>query len=218
MATDFCLVTHATQRHLYKFAANRFGNAFDNRGFTNAGRASKTKDGAFHVLLHAKNGKVLNDSLLDQFQTVVILFKHAAGTLEIQIILRHLTPGKIKDPFHIGAAYADFRRPGRHAAQTIQLFLRLLTRLVIQRRFGKPLAQFLYIRSLFIAQLRLNRLDLLAKIVILLIFLNLALDACLNLLFNISQLCFTQQDSTQHLKPFLKLYLFQNGLAVFQLG
>ena len=218
VAANLGLVPHAAQRHLHKFAPHGLRHRPDDGGFTHAGRADEAQDRALHVLLHAQHGQILDDALLHLFQSVVILIQNAPGPLQIQIIRGGLAPGQVEDPLHVGAADADLRRAGSHVGQAFQLFFSLLPGFIVQGRFFQLLAKLLHIGAVLVAQLSLNGLDLLPQVIILLVALDLLLDAGLHLLFHVSQLRLPQQDAAECLQPVPGLELFQNGLTVFQTG
>ena len=211
-------VPHTAQRHLDEFPADSLRHRPDDRGLAHARRADKAQNRAFHVLLHAQHGQIFDDALLDLFQPVMILIQNPPGPLQIQIVRGGLAPGQIQDPFHIGAADADLRRAGSHVGQAFQLFFRLLPGFVVQGRFFQLFPKFFHIGAVLVAQLGLNSLDLLPQVIILLVALNLLLDAGLHLLFHVGQLCFPQKDAAERFQPFPGLELFQNGLPVFQTG
>ena len=218
MAADLGFVAHAAQRHLHELPSHCLGNRPHDGRLAHARRAREAQDGALHIVFHAQHRQVLDDALLHLFQPVVVFLQHAARAFEVQVVRRGLAPGQVENPLHIRTAHADFRRAGGHAAEPLQLLLGLLARLIIERGLFQALAQVLHIGSVLVAKLGLNGLDLLAQVIVLLVFLNLLLDAGLHLLLHIGQLGFTHQNAAEGFQPVLHLQLFQNGLTVLQSG
>ena len=217
MSADFRLVTHAAQRHLHKLSANRFGNRAHHTGFTDARRADKAQDRPFHILFDTQNGKILDDSFLHFLQTVMIPIQNTARMFQIQMIFCHFSPRQIENPFHIGLAHRNFRCARRHTGNTVQLALRFLAGFVVQRRGCQLFAHFLYVVLFLVAQFRLDRLNLFAQVIILLVFLNLLFYTRLYVLFQFGQPCFPRKNPAKGFQPFLHIQFLQNRLPILQL-
>ena len=201
VTADLCFIPHAAQRHLHKLTPHCLGNGTNDRGLTHAGRARKAKDGALHVLLHAQHGKVFDDALLDLFHAIVILIQHLAGTLQIQLILGGFLPGQIQDPLDIGTGHVDLRDSRRHLGETVDFLLGLLAGFLIQRSLGQTLPEFFNLGAVLVAQFGLDGFDLLTQVVVLLVLLDLGLDAALHLLFHTSKLDLPQHDGADRFQP-----------------
>ena len=218
VAADFRFIPHAAQGHLHKLAPHRLGDSPDDGGFAHAGRAHKAKDWALHVLLHAQNGQVFDNALLDLFQPVVILGQHPPGPLEVKVVGSGFSPGQVKNPFNIGAADVHLRGAGSHAGQALQLLLALLPGLFVEGRFFHAIPQIVGFHGFAVAQLSLDSLHLLPQIIILLILLNLLLDTGLHLFFHPGQLGFPGQDAAQGFQTALDVQFLQNALAILHTG
>ena len=207
VAADLGLVPHAAQAHLHELAAHGLGDALHDAGFAHAGRAHEAQDGALqHAVLgvpflHAAHGQVFDHPLLHLFHGVVILVQDAAGALEVQVVRGQLAPGQVQNPFHIGAADADFRRAGGHAGKPVQFLVGLFPGLVVHGRVGNLFAQVLHIGFVLVAQFFLDGLDLLPQIIVLLVFVDLLFQPALHLLFDARQLGFPDEDFAQLFQP-----------------
>ena len=218
MAANLRLVAHAAQRHLNKLAPERAGDALGDGRFAHARRADEAEHRPLHVVFDAAYGQIFDDALLHLVQPVVILGQNPARTLEIEVIRRGLAPRQIEQPFDIGSADPDFRASGRHAAQAFQFAVRLIARLVVHRRLGQPFAQILNVRRVLVAQLGLNRLDLLPQEIILLILLNLLADARLNLLLHARQFGFAHEQRADGFQPRQLVKFLEHLLTILDLA
>ena len=82
----------------------------------------------------------------------------------------------------------------------------------------QALAQVLHIVCLAVAQLRLNRPDLFAQVIILLVFFDLLPHALLHLFFNRGQLRLAGQDGAQRLQPVPDVAQLKDSLPVRRCG
>ena len=144
----------------------------------------------------------------------MILCQYLPCPLQIQIVRGGFAPGKVKNPLDVRTAHADFRRTGRHAAQPFNFLGALLLSLFVEGRILHAGFQFIHIRGLSVAKLSLNGLDLFPQVVILLVLLNLLLNASLYLLFYAHKLRFPCQNAAQFLQASLQVQCFQHLHAV----
>ena len=144
----------------------------------------------------------------------MILCQHLSCPLQIQIVRGGFAPGQVKNPLDVRTAYADFRRTGRHAAQPFNLLGTLLLGLLVEGRILHAGFQFIHIRGLGVAKFGLNGLDLFTQVVILLVLLNLLLNASLYLLFYAHKLRFPCQNAAQFLQASLQVQCFQHLHAI----
>ena len=87
MSTDLRLIMNSTQSNSYIFSSKSPCNRLSETCLTHTRRAVKTKDRRLHVALEFENRKILNDSLLDLFKTIMILIKDLLSILQIKIII-----------------------------------------------------------------------------------------------------------------------------------
>ncbi len=131
----------------------------------------------------------------------MIIVKRSAGTVELQIVLGILVPGQIKQPVQIVFRHRAFRCPGLHAAEAVNLLLRLFLRFGVERRFLQALAVVVDILFFFLAELLLDHPHLLAQIVILLILIHLHADPQLHHALKAREARFLQKGYRQGLQP-----------------
>ena len=217
MTADFRLVAHAAERHLHELPPNCLGDCANDGCFAHAGRADEAQNRAAHILLELEHRQIFDNALLDLLQPVMILRQHLPRALQIQIVGRLLAPRQVENPLDIRPGHADFRCAGRHPGQALQLLVHALTCFVVQRRILGAFAKLLHIRRVGIAQFGLDGLHMLAQIIILLIFVNLFLDALLHLLFHAGQFNFAAQNGAEAFQTALNIEFFQNLLAILQL-
>ena len=61
------------------------GDGFAQRGFADAGWTREAEDGAFHVGLELAYREVLEDSLLDLFEVVVVFVEYFLGRFDLEL-------------------------------------------------------------------------------------------------------------------------------------
>ena len=147
------------------------------------GGPGQAEDRSFHVLLELTDGQVFEDPLLDLLQVEVIVVQHFAGPAEFEAVAAGLAPGQDRQPVEIGADDRVLRRAGVHSREPLELAFGLAQD--FPRRIGllDPLPHFgdLGVFTLALAELLLDRLELLAKEVVALGFGQLAADLFLDL-------------------------------------
>ena len=128
----------------------------------------------------------------------MILFENGLGVLQIQLVVRSLVPGQLRYPLEVSANHLRFHRFATGALQSSQLALYFLPRFLWQLKLRQLIAKFRdLLARIVVAELLLNRLELLAEIHLALTLTQLLLDLRLDVF-----LCFQQTD--------LPLYVHQN--------
>ena len=87
MSTDLRLIMNSTQGNAHILTSECASNRLSEACLTHTRRAVKTKDRRLHVALEFENRKILDDSLLDLFKTIMILIKDLLSILQIKIII-----------------------------------------------------------------------------------------------------------------------------------
>ena len=184
VAADLGLVVHAAQADADELAAQRLGDALAQRGLAGAGRPGEAEDRALHVLLQLADRQVLEDPLLDLLQVVVVGVEDLAGPAEVEPVAAGLAPGQDRQPVEVGPDDRVFRRAGVHRRRAARA--RAPPR--SEPRCGglgllDPLPQLadLGVLALALAQLLLDRLELLAEEMVALGLGQLAADLLLDL-------------------------------------
>ena len=72
MATNLSFITNTTKRQSHEFTIQSLCDGATKRGLTDSWRSNQTKNRTLHVLLQLQNGKVLQYSRLDLFQSEVV--------------------------------------------------------------------------------------------------------------------------------------------------
>ena len=153
------------------------------RGLADAGRTDEAEDRAAGVGLELAHREELEDPVLDLLDVVVVLVEHLARVLEVEVVLGRLVPGQRDDPLEVGADHAVLGRRGRQALEPRELAVGLLAHLLGKLGRVELLAQLvdLGLHLVGLAELLLDRLELLAQEVLALALVELGLDLRLDL-------------------------------------
>ena len=101
---------HTAQCDTDVFPAYCLGDGLSEAGLSYSRRAVEAENRGFHVAPEFQDGKVLDDSLLDFFQSVMVLVQNLLGVLEVKVILGHVVPWKVQHEFHVVVLDAVVRR------------------------------------------------------------------------------------------------------------
>ncbi len=104
------LVVHAAQGYPYIFAPERASDALAKGGFTYSGRAPQAQDGRLHVALELEDRKVFDDTVFHLVQTKVVLVQHLLRMLQVQVVVRQLSPGQVQHELDVRILDAVVRR------------------------------------------------------------------------------------------------------------
>ena len=171
MAADLRLVVHTTERSARKLAAHGACDRLTQRGLADAGRPDEAQDrlaaavGRAPLLLQPPHREVLDDALLHLVQVVVVRVEDLARLLDVDLAAGGGVPGQRHDELQIRADDRRLRRRRGDALQARDLAVRLALRLGRQACLLDSLAQLAQLRvfRIKLAQLALDRLELLAQ-------------------------------------------------------
>ncbi len=147
------------------------------------GRPHEAEDRRARVGLQLAHGEELEDAVLHQVDVVVVAVEVLASLLEVERVLAETGPRKRGEPLEVGPDHAVLHRLRRQPLEALQLPLGDLAGVLGQGGLLKLLAQVvgLGLRLVDLAELLLDRLELLAQPVLALttvhLRLNLGLDA-----------------------------------------
>ncbi len=216
MPADLGLVAHAAQREAEELAPHRFGDAAPQRGLAHAGRARQAQDGPAVVGLQLAHGQVLDDALLDVVQAEMVALEDLLGALQVQDVVRTVRPREVQQPIDVGLAYRVFAGARRHARQAVVLAVRGGQHLLGQFGLVDALAQLVqFDRALVgVAQLALDGLQLLPQVVLALVLVDGLAHARLQLLSQLQDVEFADDQLRQHLQALARRALLEHGLLL----
>ena len=147
------------------------------------GRAGEAEDRPLHVLLELADGQVFEDPLLDLLQVVVVGVEDLAGPAEVEPVAARLRPGEDGEPVEVGPDDRVLGRAGVHPGEPVDLALGLGQDLGGGLGLLELLPELvqLGVVRLALAELVLDRLDLLAEEVVALGLGDLRADLLLDL-------------------------------------
>ena len=97
MTTDLSLVMHPTEGDTHILTAKALCYATPEGGLTYPWRAIEAEDGGLHVALELQYRQVLEDTLLDAVEAIVLTVKDLLRPLEVEVILTEDTPRQLED-------------------------------------------------------------------------------------------------------------------------
>ena len=178
VAADLGLVVDAAEAHPHELAAHRPGDALAERRLADAGRPDEGEDRAADLVGEGAHGEVLEDPLLDLLEAVVVLVEDPGGFLDVELVVGRDVPGQADQPVDVGPDDADLGRGGRDPAHPVDFLDRAGLDLVGHAGGLDLVAQLvdLGLLRVVLAQLALDRLELLAQDVLALGLVHLGLD------------------------------------------
>ena len=146
---------------------------------------------------------MLQETILDLAEPPVILVEHRAGAGQVDVVLRLLLPGQRDEPLEIRPRHRVLRGRLGHLREPVQLAHRLAVRLLRHARRLDLLAQLGQLLAALVAfaQLLLDRLQLLAQVVLPLRLGHLALDLRVDLRPELEDLRLLRERLDQRLQP-----------------
>jgi hypothetical protein len=185
MAANFGLVPHAAHRDAIELAADRRRDGLAERRLAGARGTDEAEYGAMRVAAaQLAHREVLDDALLRLIQPVVVLVERLLDLLQVDLLDRVLVPRQREDPVEVRADHLVLARCRRELAHALRLAPRLLHRALGQAGFlelAQRLHRFLLAR-IRLAQLGLDRAQLLAQVELALVLLDLHLGLALDVL------------------------------------
>ena len=205
MAADLRLVAHAADRHAHELAPERPRDRLAERGLADAGRPDEAEDLARDLVAELRDREVLDDALLDLVEVEVVVVEHRAGVVEVEVVLGRGVPGQRQDPLEVGADHAVLGGRRRQPLEPAELAVGDLARLLGELQLGEPLAQLVHLGLLGVAlaELLLDRLQLLAQEVLALALLHLRLHLRLDLRAELEHLDLAREDRRDAAQPLL---------------
>ena len=139
-----------------------------------------------------------------------------ARLVEVEVVLGHLVPRQRQDPVEVGADDAVLGRGRRQLLEPRELALGRLADVLGQLQLLEPLAELVHLGLLVVplAELLLDRLQLLAEEVLALALLHLRLDLGLDLRAELDHLELTAEDARDCVQPLLDVGGGEQGLLL----
>src|SRR6478736_2190899 len=186
MSADLRLVAHAANGDAIELAPDRSRDRFTERSLSGARRSDEAEDRAVRIAAaQLAHGEELDDPLLRLAEAVVPRVERLLDLLERNLLVaRALVPRQGEDPVEVRADDLILARGGRQLPQPLGFAPRFLTDALGELRLVDLLEQlngFLLTR-VGLAQLRLDRPQLLAQIELALVLLDLDLGLALHVL------------------------------------
>ena len=184
VAADLGLVAHAADADALELAARARARS-SARARSCRRRAARRSTGSSRGRrgFELAHGEELEDAVLDLLDVVVVLVEHLAGVREVEVVLGRLVPRQRRDPLQVGADDAVLGGLRRQALEPVELAVGLLADVLGQLDRRELLAQLAGLRRglVDLAELLLDRLELLAQDVLALALVELGLDLRLDL-------------------------------------
>ena len=121
MAADLGLVVHAPQADPDELASERLGDALAQRGLAGARRTRQAEDRALHVFFQLAHRQVLEDSLLDLFEIIMVGIEDFACPPQVEPVAAGLAPGENREPVEIGPDDRILGRARVHSGEPLEL-------------------------------------------------------------------------------------------------
>ena len=189
------------------------------RRLADAGRPDQAQDRPLLVALQLAHRQVLEDALLHLLEVVVVRVQDVARFLDVELVLRRDRPGQFDQPLEIRARHRVLGRRRLHHLQPFELLHRDL--LGVGRHLGRHdlLAEVVQIaaRLVDLAQLFLDRLQLLAQDVLALVAPHLLLHLAVDLLADLQHLVLPRQEPEHLAQPRLEVERLQHVLLLVDL-
>ena len=211
MTPDVRFIMDAAQRNPSHFPVQTSGNRIGNAGLADTGRTYQAQNLGWHFRCHLPNGNSFQNSLLDLFQTEVIMFQNLFCRSHIHPFFGLLVPGKIQHRIQIVAKNGTLGRSEGLLLQTIHIFQQLLFQFLTQMQIFNTLdVVFKFRRLVCFPQLILKNLDLLTDIVIPLVLIQCRAGFLLNIRFQAEHLHLLTEQTESRFQPFHRVQLAQH--------
>jgi len=177
------LVADAPERDSQELPPHGAGNRATQRRLPHPGRPDETQDRPLGVALEFANRQVLEDSLLDLRQVVVVLVEDASSPVDVEVVLRRHAPGQLDEPVEIRPGDGVLCGGGRDSLEAVEFAFGLAHGLLGQLGLAQLLAEFLDLGRSLVAhpEFALDRLELLPQVVFPLRASHLVVDLALDL-------------------------------------
>ena len=218
VAPDFGFIPHAAEGHADILPAQRLGDGLAERGLADARRAVQANDGGLHVALQLEHGEVLDDALLDLFQSIVVLIEDLLGVGEVEVVLGGDVPGQVEQEVQIIGLHAVLGALGVHPLELADF---------LGKRFRDLLGPILEFGAGFLArdvllvgvgpEFLLDLLHLLVQEELALLLLDVGLDPALDVVLELEHLQFLAEEFHHLFDPFLEAFHLQEPLFLLLL-
>ena len=149
VAADIGFIPYAAKADAGIFALQRLCNALSDAGLAGARGADKAEDRTGLLLLEVHDRDLLNDALLDFFQSEMILLEHGFRLVQIDLPGIFIFPGKAGDEIQIIVEHAGFRAVLSLLLIAVKDLIRLLAGGLIHTGFLDQDLEPAHIRDIF---------------------------------------------------------------------
>ena len=200
---DFRFVTHPAEGYPDELPAERIGNRLCQRCLADSGWAKEAEDGPLHIGIQLAHSKVLDDAVLHLLEPRVIRVEDLLRSEQVKGVFGPLGPWERHEPIEVGPRYGVLRRRDGHLREPIQLARGFLLDSLRHAGGVYLVAQLVDLFGLVVAlaELLLNRLELLAEEVLTLVLSDLRLHLRLNLRSELQNFELLDQDAVQRVHP-----------------
>ena len=214
VTADLRLVAHAAERDPVELPAERPRDRPAERGLADARGADEAQDRILPGRAHALHREVFEDTFLHLLETGMILVEDPPRLVDVEVVGRLLAPRQRHQPVEIGPRDRVFRRGRRHLTQAVQLAQGLLLSFLGHpgRLDLRPQLVQLLGAVVGLPELLLDRLELLAQVVLTLAPADLRLDLRLDLGAEGQHLGFLRQHRDEAGEPRLDVRRLQELL------
>ena len=189
VTTNLSLIVHATQGDTHILAVQRTGNALSQRCLAHSRRTVEADNRTLQVAAQLQHGHVFENALLNLLHAVVVLVQDALGFLEVEVVLRVFAPGEGDKRLEISQLDIIVGRLRIQLVQFVQLSVESLVHFLAPLLVLGFLLQFLPLRTaLARPEFFLDVLNLLLEEVLALLFVNVNLGLCLDVVLQFEQL------------------------------
>ena len=181
------------------------------------GGPDEREDRAADLVREGPDGEVFEDPFLDLLEAVMVLVEDARGFPDVELVLGRDVPGQADEPVHVRPDDADFGRGRGDPAHPVDLLDRPGLDLVRHAGRFDLFAEFVDLRLLrvVLAQLALDRLQLLAQDVLALGLVHLRLDFGLDPALELEDLDLVGQEGADELQSLDDVDRLEQFLALF---
>ena len=195
------------------------GDGLAERRLAHAGRPDEAQDGAARVRLEPQHRQELEDAVLHALDVVVVGVEHLARVREVEVVRRELVPRQRGDPLEVGPDDAVLGGGLGQLLQARQLPVDLRPHGLGEVDLGELPAQLVHLGlgGVALAELLLDRLELLAQHVLALGAVELGLDLRLDARADVHHLELAREDLRQPPQPPRHVALGQQRLLLLRL-
>ena len=218
MAANLGFVAHAAERHAHVLAAGGACHRLAERGLADTRGPDEAEDRRLDLVDALLHREVLEDAVLDLLEAVVVFVEHDLGMPEVVLDLGLFAPRQIDQRVDVVAHDRRLGRHRRHQLELLQLGVDLLARFLGHLGSSDLLLELFHVGAFFaVAELLLDRLDLLVQVVLALALLHLTLDAPTDALFDLQDVDLVLELLEQFLQPLVDREQVEHRLLVLEL-